>query len=116
MKLFNGNSKQDGRGPDGEINGCCNLNDIVDIRVDKREKSLKEMLREGLSGGPSGEDAPTFPSLLLWDQQGLKLFEAITYSEAYYLTNSEIEILTQYGSEMAQRIAPNTVMVELGSG
>ena len=116
MKLFNGNSKQDGRGPDGESNGCCSQNGIVDIRVDKREKSLKEMLRASLSGGPSGEDAPTFPSLLLWDQQGLKLFETITYSEAYYLTNSEIEVLTQYGSEVAQGIAPDTVMVELGSG
>lgn len=115
-KIFNGNSKQDGRGPDKEMGGFSNLNDVVDIREDKREKSLGEMLRTNLGGGVSGQDAPVFPSLLLWDQQGLQLFEAITYSDEYYLTESEIEIFEQHGQEMAQKIAPGTVLIELGSG
>ena len=31
------------------------------------------------------------PTLLLYDEQGLKLFEDITYLDEYYLTNAEIE-------------------------
>lgn len=112
--MFNGNSKQDGRGPDGVSDGC--YNSIVDIREDKEEKSLQEMIRTSLGGGPSGQDAPTFPSLLLWDEEGLKLFEAITYSKDYYLTAAEIEVFEHHAHEMAQRIAPGTVIVELGSG
>ena len=115
MEIFQGNSKQDGRGPDGkETDGY--YNQILDIREDKQKLSLKEMLKESLSGGPSGEDAVTFPNLLLWDQQGLKLFEAITYSEEYYLTDAEIEVLKEYAEAMAKMIAPDTMMVELGSG
>jgi len=115
-KMFNGNSKQHGRGPDKEMGGFSNLNDVVDIREDKRERSLGEMLRTNLGGGVSGQDPPKFPGLLLWDQQGLQLFEAITYSDEYYLTESEIEIFEQHGQEMAQKIAPGTVLIELGSG
>jgi len=117
-RMFNGNSKQDGRGPDKEIvlDGHSNFNNVLDIREDKREKSLGEMLKTDLGGGVSGQDAPRFPSLLLWDQQGLQLFEAITYSSEYYLTEAEIEIFEQHGQEMAKKIAPGTVLIELGSG
>lgn len=35
----------------------------------------------------------TLPTMLLYNEKGLQLFEAITYNDHYYLTNSEIEIL-----------------------
>lgn len=116
-KIFNGNSKQDGRGPDEPNSGVSRLNEVVDIREDKKGKSLLgEMLRTDLGGGVSGQDPPKFPGLLLWDQRGLHLFEAITYSDEYYLTKSEIEILEQHAPEMAEKIAPGTILIELGSG
>lgn len=114
--MFNGNSKQDGRGPDEEIRRFPKSNEVVDIREDKRGKSLEKMLRAGLGGGVSGQDPHKFPGLLLWDQRGLQLFEGITYSDDYYLTESEIEIFQQHGQEMAKKIAPGTVLIELGSG
>ena len=39
-KMFNGNSKQDGRGPDTEKNESSSLNNVVDIREVTKEKSL----------------------------------------------------------------------------
>lgn len=114
--MFNGNSKQDGRGPDEEMRGSQQSNDVVDIREEQRRESLAEMLRTHLSGGVSGQDPPTFPGLLLWDKRGLQLFEAITYSDDYYLTRSEIEILEQHAQAMAEKIAPGTLLIELGSG
>lgn len=115
---FIGNSKQDGRGPDHDDgnNDDGFARAIVDVRADKQELSLLETLRTSLDGSAAGDAAPTFPSLLLWDEKGLKLFEAITYSSEYYLTRSEIDVLEKYGEEMAKKIAPKTMLVELGSG
>ena len=54
--------------------------------------------------------------MLLWDQEGLKRFEDITYTEEYYLTQTEIEILERSSNEIAQKIKPESMLIELGSG
>ena len=56
------------------------------------------------------------PTMLLYDEIGLKLFEDITYLEEYYLTNAEIEILGRYADAIADRVLPGSQIVELGSG
>lgn len=40
----------------------------------------------------------------------------ITFLDEYYLTNAEIDVLTTWGTEMAQNIQSGTMVVELGSG
>lgn len=58
------------------------------------------------------------PTLLLYNEKGLKLFEKITYLEEYYLTRQEIEVLETCADRIADRIAlkPGAIVVELGSG
>lgn len=56
------------------------------------------------------------PSLLLWDEQGLRYFEDVTYSPSYYLTNEEIALLEKNKYKIAERIEPGSMLVELGSG
>ena len=85
--------------------------DVIDIRCQKHDTSLEELLRRSISSRP-----PTFPSLLLWDQKGLQHFEAITYSPEYYLTDCEIEILEEYSVDIAEQIVPGSIVLELGSG
>jgi uncharacterized SAM-dependent methyltransferase len=34
----------------------------------------------------------------------------------YYLTNAEIEVLEAYAEQIARRVQPGSVLVELGSG
>jgi L-histidine Nalpha-methyltransferase / hercynylcysteine S-oxide synthase len=60
----------------------------------------------------------TLPTLLLYDETGLKLFERITYLEEYYLTNTEISILESKSDEIVKRLGLESggVVVELGSG
>ena len=111
--MFRSDSKQDGGGPDA---GDDHHSEIIDIRQDTGTKSLSHTLRRSLKGDLNGNDEPSFPSLLLWDQQGLRLFEKITYRKEYYPTNSEIEILEANSSEIATNIAPNSIVVEMGSG
>ncbi|CAD0115128.1 unnamed protein product [Aureobasidium uvarum] len=85
--------------------------DLKDIRSSTHNNSLLKELEESLSKNP-----PAFPSRLLWDDKGLQYFEAITHSPDYYLTNCEIELLTEHSREIAKDIYPNTIIMELGSG
>ncbi|KZF23160.1 hypothetical protein L228DRAFT_237753 [Xylona heveae TC161] len=87
---------------------------ILDIRQNEIKFSIRDDMLQQLQ--PSGGQEKKLPTLLLYDEAGLKLFEQITYLEEYYLTNAEIEALEKHADRIAERIAPDSVMVELGSG
>lgn len=88
--------------------------DIIDIRREKISMCLKDDILKGL-GKPDGMEK-TLPTMLLYSEEGLKIFEEITYLEEYYPTNTEIDILHKWGEHMAERIKDGSVVVELGSG
>lgn len=87
---------------------------IIDIRSDSEGFELKQLIKDGLNC--KNEQEKTLPTLLLYDNKGLKLFEQITYLDQYYLTGQEIEVLTKYADPIAQRIPQNAMLIELGSG
>ena len=87
---------------------------IVDIRRSSKEISLVKKIYEGLNPKPA--EGKTLPTLLLYDERGLKLFEDITYLEEYYLTNTEIAVLERYADNIAEEIKPGSILLELGSG
>lgn len=88
--------------------------EIIDIRSGPTEFDILQDIKDGLRPKNGGEK--TLPTMLLYDEAGLRLFEKITYVEDYYLTNSEIEVLETYADQIAERIRPGSVIVELGSG
>ncbi len=63
-----------------------------------------------------GESSKSLPPKLFYDQHGSRLFDAITQLPEYYPTRTEIEILREYGSEMADSLGRENVLIELGSG
>ena len=87
---------------------------IKDIRQPRHEDSLVEEIHRGLNP-PKGK-LKSLPTLLLYDELGLKLFEDITYLEEYYLTNAEIDVLESHAADIARVIVPGSMIVELGSG
>jgi EasF-like predicted methyltransferase len=87
---------------------------IIDIRSDSTGIGLKQQILDGISTS-DGEDK-TLPTLLLYDNKGLKLFEDITYLDEYYLTNEEINLLRDNAASIAEKIPNNSIVVELGSG
>lgn len=94
---------------------------IIDIRLhpEKTEDTLRGSIRESLdkiTGDQGNEAGVKLPSLLLWDEQGLRYFEDVTYSPSYYLTNEEIDLLEKNKYKIAERIEPGSMLVELGSG
>ena len=88
--------------------------DILDIRRKQTLSSLRNELGKNLRGG-QGEEKQ-MPTILLYDERGLKLFEEITYLEEYYLTNAEIEVLNAHSDSIAKEIPHGVQIIELGSG
>ncbi|KAI3319058.1 histidine-specific methyltransferase [Xylariaceae sp. AK1471] len=87
---------------------------IIDVRSGTDGITMRNDLLQKLQPGDGHEKK--FPTILLYDEIGLKLFEEITYLDDYYLTNAEIELLETGAVEIAQRLTPGSMIVELGSG
>ncbi|KAI0150441.1 C-type lectin protein [Xylariaceae sp. FL1272] len=96
-----------------QLKGTAAPVDIIDIRQANVESNLKEDIHELLlpQQGPR-----KLPTLLLYDEAGLKLFEKITYLEEYYLTNAEIQVLERSAADIAEHIPSGYLVIELGSG
>ncbi|KAF3767773.1 hypothetical protein M406DRAFT_288979 [Cryphonectria parasitica EP155] len=87
--------------------------DILDIRSAAVETNLKDEIHTLLKP----KDGPRkLPTLLLYNERGLQIFEQITYLEEYYLTNDEIKVLTASASKIAEKIPNGAMVIELGSG
>lgn len=97
-------------GPTGQVS----VPGIIDIRSDAAGIELQQLIRTGLR--PQNGEQKTLPTLLLYDDKGLKLFEQITYLDEYYLTGQEIYVLEKYADRIAERIPSGAMVVELGSG
>ncbi|KAL6414597.1 hypothetical protein AUP68_01128 [Ilyonectria robusta] len=87
--------------------------EIIDIRGEHVEFNLKE---EVISSFNPDEGPRTLPTLLLYNEKGLQLFEEITYLDEYYLTNYEIEVLKKSSADIARRVPEGSMLIELGSG
>jgi L-histidine Nalpha-methyltransferase len=51
-----------------------------------------------------------------YDEQGSCLFDSICELPEYYLTRTEMQIMTRHAAQMAQRIGPHAALIEFGSG
>ena len=87
---------------------------IFDIRQDQIGASILEDMQRHLR--PIDGEEKKMPTMLLYDEEGLQLFENITYLEEYYLTNAEIEVLEKYADTIVDYVPRGSQLVELGSG
>ncbi|OLL22855.1 Ergothioneine biosynthesis protein 1 [Neolecta irregularis DAH-3] len=84
---------------------------IVDIRLHPdlhnghSPDSLLEYLRQG-----------EFPTILLYNDKGLQLFEKITHLKEYYLTEAELDVLKNHAKEIVTFVKDKSIIIELGSG
>jgi L-histidine Nalpha-methyltransferase len=51
-----------------------------------------------------------------YDEEGSILFDSICELPEYYLTRTEMQIMTRHADEMARVIGPNAALIEFGSG
>ncbi|KAI0106222.1 histidine-specific methyltransferase [Nemania sp. FL0031] len=84
---------------------------VLDIRQGHSSFDLREEIVNGMRGQPR-----SLPSLLLWDDLGLKHFDRFSQNPAYYPFHGEIEILRKYGPNIGSRIPADDILLELGCG
>jgi len=62
----------------------------------------------------------SIPTMVLYDDRGLEIFDQITYNEDYYLTGAEIDIFVRHAEEIVRKnVAEDggeNVFIELGCG
>lgn len=58
----------------------------------------------------------SLPPKYFYDRRGSELFEQITELPQYYPTGCELAIMQEHAPSMAERLGPNCLLVELGSG
>ncbi|KAJ1565656.1 hypothetical protein HK096_000727 [Nowakowskiella sp. JEL0078] len=59
----------------------------------------------------------SIPTLVLYDDRGLEIFDQITYIPEYYLTNAEINVFEEHANKMVRNyVANGSVLIELGVG
>lgn len=100
--------------------------DIVDVRVnDKAANGQLDMRQEILDGLSKPQGEKTLPTLLLYDERGLRIYDEITTdADEYYLFGAEERILKEYADEIVGIMnarpngstAVNGVVLELGAG
>lgn len=103
---------------------------IVDVRaaasgVDDDESGAGNIVRQILTGLSQPANQKTLPTLLLYNERGLRLYDVIT-TEApeYYLFAAEEEILREHADDILRvmhtreggDIIPGEVVLELGAG
>lgn len=75
------------------------------------QDTFADDVRAGLTSDPKSLMCRYF-----YDQLGSQLFEEICEQPEYYLTRAETEILQQHGESIAEQMAQEPILVELGSG
>ncbi len=73
--------------------------------------SLVTDVLRGLKGTPK-----RLSPVYFYDERGSQLFDEICELPEYYVTRTETRILEAHAQEIADRIGPNALLVELGSG
>lgn len=79
-----------------------------------RAAALERFRRDVLHG--LQQPAKTLPCKYLYDERGSHLFDQICELEEYYPTRTETGILRRHINEIAERIGPDCMLLEFGSG
>ena len=77
----------------------------------RRQESFAEAMAKGLSGKPK-----SIPARFLYDAAGSALFDRICALPEYYPTRTEMQILRDHAADVAERMGPEAMLIELGSG
>lgn len=93
---------------------------IIDIRSTAHSvtvAALEDGIRADVLAGLSKPyNEKELSNLLLYNEEGLRLFEQITYQPDYYLTGLEIDILSRHAHQIANSIPDGAILLELGAG
>ena len=99
--------------------------DIIDVHAHGAEDNTRAIREQLLTGLRQSQGQKHIPTMLLYDEQGLKLYDDITtHVPEYYLFAAEEEILKKNADEIVRVMHGSTgggpvngeIVIELGAG
>jgi uncharacterized SAM-dependent methyltransferase len=94
--------------------------EIVDVHTLETSEDLRQQIIDGLKEAPGHK---TLPTMLLYDERGLRLYDDITTkAPEYYLFSAEEDILKNHATEIvlamhnSSGLVPGETVIELGAG
>lgn len=84
--------------------------------IDIRKKDAKQELVRSIIDGLTTNNPKLVPSMILYDNRGLQLYEKVTNTDEYYLTRCEEDILNKDVDQITEFISSGSSIIELGSG
>lgn len=97
---------------------------ILDVRLKEDSESISTAIAalrtQVLAGLHKPQHQRTLPTILLYDERGLRLYDDITtHLQAYYLFGAEEQILADHSADIVRMMGAGKgegVIVELGAG
>lgn len=87
---------------------------IIGAEALASEEAARLFRKEVLDG--LGRSPKQLPCKYFYDERGSQLFDEICELDEYYLTRTELEIVSRYAGEMGEQIGEGVMLVEYGSG
>ncbi|KAJ3731182.1 DUF323 domain-containing protein [Lentinula guzmanii] len=94
--------------------------EIVDVQTSNNLRAIQQQILDGLQR-PAGQKS--LPTMLLYDERGLRLYDDITtQAPEYYLFGAEEEILKTHSTDIVMAMhntagcVPGETVIELGAG
>jgi hypothetical protein len=100
----NGNSQSNGHPPPSPTSSEYSDSPPIDPLRDEIISGLRGTPQDTIPGPTEGDRAFAFkrriPTMVLYSEKGLQIYEKITQTKAYYPFEAEKEILETYGDEI----------------
>eukprot|EP00842_Homolaphlyctis_polyrhiza_P006612 jgi/Hompol1/6952/HPOL_005156-RA len=105
------------RGNSANTNTTTSLTSAIKDALLSRSTPFTDPRIARAGGIPKQELLRSIPTMVLYDDKGLEIFDKITYIDEYYLTNAEINIFENHAAEIVDRhIRNGSALIELGCG
>lgn len=90
--------------------------EILDIGGSCLKSVYVNQLKETLTAVNDSQEVPTMPDELLYDDNGLLIWNQIISIPQFYQTHDEIALFDRNSTEILRHVPENVTMIDLGSG
>lgn len=77
---------------------------------------ITERLLSTLQAPYDRGNKPILPDELLYDDNGLRIWNEIIFTPEFYQTHDEIALFKRHGESIARLVSPGVTMVDIGAG
>jgi len=89
---------------------------IINIGGADMSSDVTERLLSALQAKYDNNNKPTLPDELLYDDDGLPIWNDIISTPEFYQTHDEILLLQKHGESIARCVSPGVTIIDIGAG